>query len=275
MSGFLATIVVLASLVDVSTQPASNIRDAAPLRGNDTKRFQSTIVDKKTGRVRISCSEEQIRQFKELDGYLPTVLRVAELNNELENLKTLRSTLQTIRHFAERGLLSHLQVDQSELDELRTQRSVLRTSAKVENALDQFKTKLNLKLATPVELDQSLVLPIHKYIQRFDRFFTSASDIYERPFHDSTIGKPIDLRIQIKQFLQSHPLVKGTHAGKKFISNWKKWESADEATLQKLIKEQRARLDAQLFQRSNPVTKPEPIPTTGHKEIKTKQPTKR
>ena len=111
------------------------------------------------------------------EGYLPTLLRAYQLENEKQNVAALESTLALFRALQEGGDVSQLQVDQVELDLLNSRANVLQFTQQLRDALDRFKQQLGVPTPVPIKLDDTDLRPLKDQQQRFLEIVNQFEDI--------------------------------------------------------------------------------------------------
>jgi outer membrane protein TolC len=103
------------------------------------------------------------------EGYLPTLLLKAELENERANVTALESSLTLFEAVKERGDVSQLQVDQVELQLLQGRSTVLQRDQDLRDALDRFKLQLGAPPNLLLELDDEPLRPLYGQLKSYQQ----------------------------------------------------------------------------------------------------------
>jgi len=110
------------------------------------------------------------------EGYLPSLLKAAVLQNEIANVKALRDLLKLFDAYEGGGIVSALQVGQVQLQLLQSQSVVLAREQDLRDSLDNFKQQLGIPVNLQIELDTEPLRPIAK---QFDRYNAILKDYEE------------------------------------------------------------------------------------------------
>ncbi len=173
-------------------------------------------------------------------GYIPTLLLLSTLRDEIENVRKLTEYLQQFKGFAEGSDVPPLQVDQVEQQLIAARTTLLVRRLNCLNALDIFKLQLGIPTNIPIELDTRPVLPITLQLGRFNLLreqFAQArrdADAHIQIVRNNLEilggagleGIPIEvkLRVFLKDQLENSAIVQQTDFREKIIQRWHEWE---------------------------------------------------
>lgn len=155
-----------------------------------------------------------------VEGYYPTLLRAAILENEKQNVAVLESILTLFRGFETGGDVSKLQVDQVELDLLTSRATVLQRTQEFRDAVDRFKLQLGVPPSVPIELDTSLLRPIIDQQNRFLNIVQQYEALRDYANRTDWPTEPDKLRGRLRDIARDSALVKGTKFGTAFPARW-------------------------------------------------------
>ena len=169
-------------------------------------------------------------------GYLPTLLIAARLENEKKNVEALKLNLGVFEFFFKASRIEELQVNQVKTDLLNSENQVLALNRDLQDALDQFKIQLGLPPHVKLELDDSPIRPITEHLVRYEKLYDEeqkaldkasalilpiTKDFYTRGQSDEE--KHLGLRKQFVELLTNAALVKGTQLEKSIVERLDKW----------------------------------------------------
>lgn len=174
------------------------------------------------------------------EGYYPTILRSAILDNQKQNVAVLESILTLYKGYLEGGDVSQLQVDQVELDLLNGRSAVLQQTQLLSDALDRFKSQLGLPTSLPLQLDTSPYFRLMEQQQRFLRIVTQYEDARQLINNTDWPAQPELLRERLRQIARETPLAVGTNFATEFPRRWAELESLSEEQLAAKKRELRA-----------------------------------
>ncbi|MER3417291.1 MAG: hypothetical protein C4297_13940 [Gemmataceae bacterium] len=159
-------------------------------------------------------------------GYYPTLLRLAQLQNERQNVEALRRLLDFFEASLEGGQVSGLQVDQVEQDYLRAQATVLQREVDYADALDQFKIQLGLPTELPLELDDSPLEVLRAQMRRYEDIEAAYQEtLRELEKLESKALAPADLRQAVESLLKTSRLLQGTRFLDELHRSWPAWRA--------------------------------------------------
>lgn len=167
------------------------------------------------GRVNLATGRQAPGQ-----GYLPTLLEAARLENEKKNVKALERNLEQIRAYSEGGMIGKLQVDRVETDLLNGRARVLSQEQILRTALDQLKQQLGLPVNLQLELDDAPIRPITDHLKRFEQLYADYSDIQDKAKEALDRNDPSKLRKRLVLLFETHPIVRGTELEKSIKKRW-------------------------------------------------------
>lgn len=150
------------------------------------------------------------------EGYYPTILRAAILDNQKENVLVLESILTLYKGYLEGGDVSQLQVDQVELDLLNGRSAVLQQTQLLSDALDRFKFQLGVPTSLPIKLDNAPFRPLVEQQQRFLQIVTQYEDVRAVINRTEWSAEPDKLRDRLRQLAREATLVQGTRFAEEF-----------------------------------------------------------
>src|SRR5439155_249193 len=104
-------------------------------------------------------------------GFLPTLLRRAQLEIDRKNLSDLKRDFKRFEAYQEGGIIPPLQVETVRNQVLQAENTVLRDEQDVREAIDAFKLQLGLPLDVPLELDGAPLQPIQEQLARLENVF--------------------------------------------------------------------------------------------------------
>lgn len=178
-------------------------------------------------------------------GYLPTLLQAAFLENQKKNVTALEYNLGYMEAAEEGGLVQKLQVNQVELQLLGSRVTVLTNTQNLITAFDQFKEQLGLPVNMKLELDDGPIRPITEHLERYDQTFDYVADVTDKA--KKAIGNsrnsPKQLRKKLQSLFLTHPLTEGTKLRAEIMRRWDTWRNSNKALITKTIKEYGGRLD--------------------------------
>ena len=170
------------------------------------------------------------------EGYFPTLLKAAQLENSKKNVITLAKFLEMFRAYEEGGEVRSLQVGTVELDLLQGRRTVLLDEQTLRTALDNFKFQLGLPMPVDIELDDQPILPIKDQLQRFEKVLSQAEAVALEMDKSDTMDQAPMLRDRIRLLLTQSDLVRGTVVfQKEFPARWEAWEKLANEELDKKL----------------------------------------
>lgn len=179
--------------------------------------YSSKVINKKTGRLRIRCTEEQILRHKQVRDYLPAVLHKALLDVEQKQVAAMANLLEYVKAAEEGGLVQHRYVIAAELELLKSRRQVLRRAKEYGDVLDQFKSCAGIPLSTPVVLDDAPLRPVLKHLRDYEQAYTLADDISAKCERAAHMEKIENFRKKLEKLVRTHRLFKGTTAQKDIL----------------------------------------------------------
>ncbi|MEZ6141542.1 MAG: hypothetical protein R3B84_13295 [Zavarzinella sp.] len=186
-------------------------------------------------------------------GYLPTLLNVAQERNERANIINLSEFLLLYREYQGRGDYSELQVGQVEQQLLQGRSSLLLRRQNLQSGLDNFKQQLGLEVTTPIELDEEPIQPISELFRQYalarDEFGDARSAVEELPKRVKdpagllagglTYTQPFNqpVREEIKKVLTDSMLVRDTRKFRQIIPDrLNRWEKLTDEQLKNEIR---------------------------------------
>jgi hypothetical protein len=165
------------------------------------------------------------------EGYYPTILRSAILENQKENVLVLESILTLYKGYLEGGDVSQLQVDQVELELLDGRSAVLQQTQQLSDALDRFKAQLGVPTSLPIQLDDVPFRPLVEQQQRFLQIVTQYEDIRSIINRTDWPAEPDKLRDRLLQLARETPLVRGTRFVEEFPRRLAEFEALTDQQL--------------------------------------------
>jgi len=154
------------------------------------------------------------------EGYFPTLLRAAQLQNEKQNVAELERIRRLYQALLEGGDVSQLQVDQVELNLLNSRANVLQQTQLLRDALDRFKLQLGVPTSLPIELDDRPFRPLIEQQRRFLEVVSEYEAIREIANRADWSLEPELLRERLRRLAQDAPLVAGTRFREQFPVRW-------------------------------------------------------
>ncbi len=186
-----------------------------------------------------------------VEGYYPTMLRGAILENQRENVKMLEAILAFYRKYLEGGDVSQLQVDQVELDLLNGRSAALQQTQLLSDALDRFKLQLGVPTALPIKLDDTAFRPLIDQQQRFLQLVTQYEAAREIINRADWPAEPDLLRERLRQMAKESPLARDTRFMEAFPRRWAEMEALSDdqlAARRKTLKTEQSNLLARQTQ---------------------------
>jgi hypothetical protein len=169
------------------------------------------------------------------EGFYPTLLRAAILENEKQNVAQLESILTLYKGYEEGGDVSKLQVDQVELDLLNGRATVLQRTQELRDALDRFKLQLGVPPSVPIELDDSPLKPLVAQQTRFLEIVRQYEAMRELANRTDWPKEPEKLRGRLRQTIAEAPLTTKTRFATEFLARWSAVETISDAELAKRL----------------------------------------
>lgn len=158
-------------------------------------------------------------------GYLPTLLRLAQVVTQRANVEAFESFKRRFDALKEGGDVAQLQVDQVEQDLLNGRSNLLDQERLYRDGLDRFKIQLGLPVNVPLELDDQPIRPLTRQIKNFETVFNEFDAVRARAAQsDAARVPPETLRARIREFFTSSALVQGTRFQQEFPARWERWE---------------------------------------------------
>lgn len=154
------------------------------------------------------------------EGFYPTLLRAAQLQNERQNVAELERIRRLYLALLEGGDVSQLQVDQVELNLLNSRANVLQQTQLLRDALDRFKLQLGVPTSLPLELDDRPFRPLVEQQGRFLEVVTQFEAIRDLANRNEWSLAPDQLRARLHQLADEAPLVAGTRFREQFPARW-------------------------------------------------------
>lgn len=181
-----------------------------------------------------------------ITGYLPTLLRVAFLMNQKNNVDELERILTFYRQLQGGGDVSPLQTDQVVSQLLNSQSTLLTRQQDVRDSLDRFKQLLGVPTSLPLELDDGPVRPLNRHLERLRAVFNEdrALSLEQRPLGNANIDQ---LREEFRRRFLELPLVRGTPFQERIGERLDRWQRLPAASLDQEIR----RLHDERVQMSN------------------------
>jgi hypothetical protein len=158
-------------------------------------------------------------------GYFPTLLRQAQLENEIQNQQALEALFDRYQAYVEGNIVSPLQADQVDQDRQSARTRVLESAVRYNDAVDQFKIQLGLPPHLPLRLDTTPILPLREQMQRYEAVILSYRN--EARLIDQLgieVAPPEEVREAIKYSLTQSPFVAGTRLQEYVRRRWDFWE---------------------------------------------------
>ena len=174
-------------------------------------------------------------------GYLPTLLTLSRLRNEMKNEEAFGQTLKYFQALAGGGSISKLQVDQIELAYLAARSTVLQRKQDFAFALDRFKLQLGVPTNLPLEIDDSTLEPLFAQTQRYESLQESYTTTLTK-LQELKQLKPKELRPGLKQFIQDAIVLQGIPLQAQILTSWEAWEKlakGHEGRIDELVKTRR------------------------------------
>jgi outer membrane protein TolC len=181
-----------------------------------------------------NASASLLNRLAPTEGYLPTLLRVAVLTNEKQNVTALEEILRRFRAFKGGGEVSELQVGQVEQQLLSSRSTVLQRDLDVRDALDRFKLQLGLPVTLNLELDDTPLRPVIKQAARYAPVLAQLED-GRRQAETLSKVEPEQLRARLRELLRNIELVKDTRFPTQFAQQWAEWERLTDEQLQQRL----------------------------------------
>lgn len=154
------------------------------------------------------------------EGYLPTLLRAAQLDNEKQTLAVLEAIRALYRASLEGGDVSQLQLDQVELDLLSSQANVLQQTQQLQDAVDRFKQQLGVPISVPLQLDDAPMRPLKIQQARFLDIVNQFEEIRNLANRNEWIAEPEKLRERLLEQVRTAKLTDGTRFRSDFPKQW-------------------------------------------------------
>lgn len=154
------------------------------------------------------------------EGYFPTLLRFALLDNEKQNVAALESILALFQALQEGGDVSPLQVDQVELDLLNSRANVISQTQQLQDALDRFKVQLGVPVSVPLALDNAALRPLIDQQRRFQEVVQNFEEIRALVNRPEWANDPGKLRARLRDLAANSPLVQNTRFREQFPRRW-------------------------------------------------------
>lgn len=178
------------------------------------------------------------------EGYYPTLLLAAILENEKQNVAQLESILTLYKGYEEGGDVSKLQVDQVELELLSGRATVLQRTQELRDALDRFKFQLGVSPSIPIELDDSILRPLVAQQNRFLEIVRQYEDLRELANRQDWAAEPGKLRQRLREVATNSDFVRGTNFSRDFPTRWAAIEIiSDQELADRLSKLRTERID--------------------------------
>jgi hypothetical protein len=169
-------------------------------------------------------------------GYLPTLLRAANLDIDQRNVANLVRIVKLIEVFQEGALVTPLQVDQAVSQLLRGRSAVITDVQDFQGSLDNFKIQLGLPVNLALDLDDGPIRPITEHLNRIERIQTEYEEAVAQGNKLDTVDA-LKLRGLLRDLFTSTGLVKATPFQKESPGRWKAWEALTDKDLTKKLSE--------------------------------------
>lgn len=192
------------------------------------------------------------------DGFLPVLLRAAQLVNARENVASLESFLRLFRAIQEGGDVQQLQVDQVEQQLLSGRSTVLQNEQDLRDALDRFKQQLGLPPIVPLELDDTPLRPVIQQLRRFQQSIDQF-DAVRVEAERLANADPSTVRAALRRIADTTGLVRGTQFRERFPQRWAEWERLSNDELEKRLSRVREERQKLLGRRSEAETGGRPL----------------
>lgn len=117
------------------------------------------------------------------EGYLPTLLRTAQIVNERKNVTAFEDFLRRFNAFYQGGEIGKVNVDQIEQQLLSARFTVSQRETDYRDSLDRLKLQLGVPVPLRLELDDTPLDPMNRQLQRFEevvRHYREAKEVAER-----------------------------------------------------------------------------------------------
>lgn len=156
-------------------------------------------------------------------GYLPTVLIGSQLVNERKNVTNLERFFVLLQNIKPSGDVTQLQVDQIEQQLLNSRNTVLQREIDLRNALDNFKLQLGLPMTVNLELDDELLRPVARHMQRYEVLTNQFEDVRRAALDYGEPGAADQLRARLRKLFTTTELVRGTRFAREILGRWDDW----------------------------------------------------
>ena len=104
-------------------------------------------------------------------GYLPILLRTAQIANERKNVTAFEGFLKLFNAFKQGGDIGQVNVDQVEQQLLGSRFTVVQRETDYRDALDRFKLQVGVPTNLRLELDDAPIQPMAQQLQKFEQVF--------------------------------------------------------------------------------------------------------
>lgn len=189
------------------------------------------IFSTRFGAIRLPASGSAVTE-----GYLPTLLRAAQLNNERANADALQKYLRQLDALKEGGDIAQINVDQVEQNLLDSRALIIQQEALLRDGLDRFKLQLGIPVNVEIELDESPVRPLEQHIQKhqliIDQFDQARRKVSQTV--DQAGLPPKQVRSVLRRYFTESPLVEGTQFRTALPARWAEWERRTEAQIKEV-----------------------------------------
>ncbi len=177
------------------------------------------------------------------EGYLPTVLRTAQIANERKNVAAFEDFLRRFKAFFQGGEVGQVNVDQIEQQLLSARFTVSQRETDYRDGLDRLKLQLGVPVNLPLELDDEPLDPMTRHIQRFEEVFNQYKNVKEAAENLDKAGvRGREVRARLRDLAANSPLTRGTKFSAQLKQRWEFWEKMTS-------EERKARLAALLAER--------------------------
>jgi outer membrane protein TolC len=157
------------------------------------------------------------------EGYLPTLLAAAQLENEQKNVSALEYLLRLFDDFEKGGKVSSLQVGQVRSQLLQGQSTVLQRAQDLRDGLDRFKLQLGLPTNVQLELERKPLREIEKHLQQYDLIPVHFKAALEEAKKAVDYNAPEKLRPRLREIIRTSAITQGTRFRDEFLPRWDEW----------------------------------------------------
>ena len=188
------------------------------------------------------------------EGFLPSVLKQAQVDIEKQNVTRLEEILRLFQAYEGGGDVSSLQVGQVQSQLLQARATVLQREQDWRDSMDRLKLQIGIPVDIPLELEDSATQPLMRQFQEFETSIRQFEETLKLVDRADARDKAPQFRSELRKLLTDSPLTRPTRNFRaRILDRWAQWDKAkvDDKTLTAAIAKLRKARNDLLDQRAD------------------------